>query len=132
MLVTGNEILQKAHEDGYAVGAFNTNNLEMTRAIIEAAEEEQSPVIIQTSQSAIKYAGSEEIMGIVKIMADKASVPIALHLDHGTNWDVVMQCLRNGWTSVMYDGSKYEFEKNVELTKLVVDIAHPMGVSVEA
>lgn len=132
MLVTGKEVLQKAHEGGYAVGAFNTNNLEITQAIIQAAEEEKSPVIIQTSQSAIKYAGSEEIQAIVKIMAEKASVPIALHLDHGTDWNVVMKCLRDGWTSVMYDGSKYPLDKNIELTKTVVDIAHPMGVSVEA
>ncbi len=132
MLVTGKEILQKAHEEGYAVGAFNTSNLEMTRAVIEAAEEEKSPVIIQTSQSAITYAGSEEIAMIVRQLAEKASVPVALHLDHGTDWDVVMQCLRNGWTSVMFDGSKYEFEQNIEITKQVIAIAHPMGVSVEA
>ncbi len=104
----------------------------MTRAVIEAAEEEKSPVIIQTSQSAITYAGSEEIAMIVRQLAEKASVPVALHLDHGTDWDVVMQCLRNGWTSVMFDGSKYEFEQNIEITKQVIAIAHPMGVSVEA
>lgn len=132
MLISGKELLEKAHEGNYAVGAFNTNNLEMTQAIIQAAEEEKSPVIIQTSQSAIKYAGSEEIVAIVKTMAEKASVPVALHLDHGTNWDVVMKCLRDGWTSIMYDGSKYSFEKNIELTKMVMDIAKPMGVGVEA
>ncbi len=69
---------------------------------------------------------------IVRQLAEKASVPVALHLDHGTDWDVVMQCLRNGWTSVMFDGSKYEFEQNIEITKQVIAIAHPMGVSVEA
>ncbi len=132
MLVTGKEILQKAHKEGYAVGAFNTSNLEMTRAVIEAAEEEKSPVIIQTSQSAITYAGSEEMAMIVRQLAEKASVPVALHLDHGTDWDVVMQCLRNGWTSVMFDGSKYDFEQNIDITKQVIAIAHPMGVSVEA
>ncbi|QUH28400.1 class II fructose-1,6-bisphosphate aldolase [Vallitalea guaymasensis] len=132
MLVTGKEILQKAHEEGYAVGAFNTSNLEMTRAVIEAAEEEKSPVIIQTSQSAITYAGSTEIAMIVRLLAEEASVPVALHLDHGTDWDVVMKCLRDGWTSVMFDGSKYEFDKNIEITKQVISIAHPMDVSVEA
>jgi fructose-bisphosphate aldolase class II len=132
MLVSGNEVLQKAHKEGYAVGAFNTNNLEMTQAIIRAAEEENSPVIIQTSQSAISYAGIDNIYSIVSNLANSVSVPVALHLDHGTDWDVVMKCLRTGWTSVMYDGSKYEFEKNIEITKSVVEIAHPMGVSVEA
>lgn len=132
MLVTGYDILKKAHEDGYAVGAFNTSNLEMTKAIVDAAEELQSPVIIQTSQSAISYAGIEEIAMIVRKLGEKASVPVALHLDHGTDWDVVMQCLRYGWTSVMFDGSKYEFQKNIEITKRVIEIAHPMGVSVEA
>jgi len=132
MLVTGKEILQKAHEGGYAVGAFNVSNLEMTQAAIAAAEEEKSPIILQTSQSAIKYAGIEEISLIVRTLAEKASVPVALHLDHGTDWDVVMQCLRYGWTSVMFDGSKYEFQENIAITKQVIDIAHPMGVSVEA
>ncbi|NLL70940.1 MAG: class II fructose-1,6-bisphosphate aldolase [Epulopiscium sp.] len=132
MLVSGKEILQKAHKEGYAVGAFNTNNLESTKAMIQAAEEERSPIIIQTSQSAISYAGLEEIAMIVRMLAEKASVPVALHLDHGTDWDVVMQCLRYGWTSVMFDGSKYAFEENIAITKQIVDMAHPMGVSVEA
>lgn len=132
MLVSGKAILQKAHEEGYAVGAFNTSNLEMTQAIIEAAEELNSPVIIQTSQSAITYATSEGIATIVRTLAEKATVPVALHLDHGTDYDVVMKCLRDGWTSVMFDGSKYEFEQNIEITKNVCGIAHPMGVSVEA
>lgn len=132
MLVSGKEILQKAHKEGYAVGAFNTNNLESTKAMIQAAEEERSPIIIQTSQSAISYAGLEEIAMIVRMLAEKASVPVALHLDHGTDWDVVMQCLRYGWTSVMFDGSKYTFEENIAITKQIVDMAHPMGVSVEA
>ncbi|TCK92418.1 fructose-bisphosphate aldolase [Natranaerovirga hydrolytica] len=132
MLVSGKEILDAAHQSGYAVGAFNTINLETSQAIIEAAEEEQAPVIIQTSQNAIKYAGIEEIYSIVKGLADKASVPICLHLDHGTDLDVVMQCLRTGWTSVMYDGSKYELQENIDITKRVVETAHPMGVAVEA
>lgn len=132
MFVSGREILQKAHKEGYAVGAFNTNNLESTKAMIQAAEEERSPIIIQTSQSAISYAGIEEISAIVRVMAEKASIPVALHLDHGTDWDIVMKCLRHGWTSVMFDGSKYAFDENIAITKQIVDIAHPMGVSVEA
>lgn len=132
MLVSGKDILQKAHEEGYAVGAFNTSNLESTQAIIEAAEELRSPVIIQTSQSAISYASSEGIAAIVRTLAENASVPVALHLDHGTDYDIVMKCLRDGWTSVMFDGSKYQFEENIKITKDVCGIAHPMGVSVEA
>lgn len=132
MLVSGMDILQKAHEGGYAVGAFNVSNLEMIQAVIAAAEEEKSPVIIQASQSAITYAGSEVFAMMVRMMAEKATVPVALHLDHGTDWEVVMKCLRDGWTSVMFDGSKYPLEKNIEMTNKVLEVARPMGVSVEA
>ncbi|TCT14317.1 fructose-bisphosphate aldolase class II [Natranaerovirga pectinivora] len=132
MLVSGKEILDHAHKLGYAVGAFNTNNLETTQAIIQAAEEEKSPVIIQSSQTAITYAGIDELYQMVKGIAGRASVPVCLHLDHGTDWAAVMQCLRTGWTSVMFDGSKYDLAKNIEITKSVVEIARPMGVSVEA
>lgn len=132
MLVTGIELLSKAHKEGYAVGAFNTNNLEITQAIIEAAEEMKSPVIIQVSEGGLKYAGIETISTIVRTLAGKASVPIALHLDHGTDFNNVMKCLRNGWTSVMMDASKLPLEKNIEVTRNVVSIAHGMGVSVEA
>lgn len=132
MLVTGIELLSKAHKEGYAVGAFNTNNLEITQAIIEAAEEMKSPVIIQVSEGGLKYAGIETISAIVRTLAAKASVPVALHLDHGTDFNNVMKCLRNGWTSVMMDASKLPLEKNIEVTRNVVSIAHGMGVSVEA
>lgn len=132
MLVTGIELLKKANEEGYAVGAFNTNNLEITQAIVEAAEEMKSPAIIQVSEGGLKYAGIETISAIVRTLATKASVPIALHLDHGTDFNNVMKCLRNGWTSVMMDASKLPLEKNIEVTKNVVTIAHGMGVSVEA
>ncbi|SHE28881.1 fructose-bisphosphate aldolase [Thermoanaerobacter uzonensis DSM 18761] len=132
MLVTGIEILEKAHKEGYAVGAFNTSNLEITQAIVEAAEETKSPVIIQVSEGGLKYAGIETISAIVRTMAEKASVPIALHLDHGTDFNTVMKCLRNGWTSVMMDASKLPLEENIKVTKTVVQIAHGMGVSVEA
>lgn len=132
MLVTGIELLSKANKEGYAVGAFNTSNLEITQAIVEAAEEMKSPAIIQVSEGGLKYAGIETISAIVRTMAKRASVPIALHLDHGTDFDDVMKCLRNGWTSVMMDASKLPLEKNIEVTKSVVKIAHGMGVSVEA
>ncbi|HHV74805.1 MULTISPECIES: class II fructose-1,6-bisphosphate aldolase [unclassified Thermoanaerobacterium] len=132
MLVTGIELLKKANEEGYAVGAFNTSNLEITQAIVEAAEEMRSPAIIQVSEGGLKYAGIETISAIVRTLATKASVPIALHLDHGTDFNNVMKCLRNGWTSVMMDASKLPLEKNIEVTKNVVTIAHGMGVSVEA
>ncbi len=132
MLVSGMDILQKAHEGNYAVGAFNVSNLEMVQAVIAAAEEERSPVILQASQSAITYAGSEVLALIVRKMAEMATVPVALHLDHGTDWDVIMKCLRDGWTSIMYDGSKSSLEENIKVTKQVIDIAKPMGVSVEA
>lgn len=132
MLVTGIELLSKAHKEGYAVGAFNTNNLEITQAIIEAAEEMRSPAIIQVSEGGLKYAGIETISAIVRTLAAKASVPVALHLDHGTDFNNVMKCLRNGWTSVMMDASKLPLEKNIAVTKNVVSIAHGMGVSVEA
>lgn len=132
MLVSGMDILMKAHEGGYAVGAFNISNLEFTQAAISAAEEERSPIILQASQSAISYAGSEALAAIVKVLADKASVPVAFHLDHGTDWNVIMKCLRDGWTSVMFDGSKHSLDQNIELTNKVIEIARPMGVSVEA
>ena len=132
MLVTGKEILQHAHENGYAVGAFNVNNMEIVQAIIEAAEETQSPVILQASQGGLKYAGVEYIAALGKLAAEKASVPVALHLDHGTDFQQVMLCLRNGFTSIMVDGSKYEFEENIEFTNKAVEVSHAVGVSVEA
>lgn len=132
MLVSGNDVLKDAHEKGYAVGAFNINNMEIIQAIIEAAEETKSPVILQASQGGIKYAGIEYISVLGKVAAEKASVPVALHLDHGTDFDQVIKCIRNGFTSVMVDASRFPLEENIKTTKLVVDIAHSVGVSVEA
>ncbi|MCT4604790.1 MAG: class II fructose-1,6-bisphosphate aldolase [Marinisporobacter sp.] len=132
MLVTGKEILQHAHENGYAVGAFNVNNMEAVQAIIEAAEETKSPVIIQASQGGLKYAGVEYIAGMGKIAAQNASVPVAIHLDHGTDFKQIMLCMRNGFTSVMIDGSHYPLEENIKKTKQIVEMAHAVGVSVEA
>ncbi|MCL4439607.1 MAG: class II fructose-1,6-bisphosphate aldolase [Firmicutes bacterium] len=131
-LVTVTEILQKAEAGNYAVGAFNCNNMEIVQAIIAAAEAEKSPVIIQASQGAIKYAGLEWIVGMVKLAADKACIPVALHLDHGTSFEQCMQCIRAGFTSVMLDGSKLSLEENIELTNRVLAAARAAGVSVEA
>ncbi|KGG80990.1 tagatose-bisphosphate aldolase [Caloranaerobacter azorensis H53214] len=132
MLVSGKEILLDAHKKGYAVGAFNVNNMEIVQAIIEAAKETNSPVILQASQGGLKYAGVEYIAAMAKVAAETAKVPVAIHLDHGTDFVQIMKCIRNGFTSVMIDGSKYPLEENIAITKKIVEIAHAVGVSVEA
>lgn len=132
MLVTGKEILDKANQNNYAVGAFNVNNLEFVQAVIVAAELMDSPVIIQTTEGAIKYAGIDYLSSIIKFAAKKARVPVAFHLDHGTTYEIIMQCIANGWTSVMIDGSHYDLETNIKLTKEVVKVAHACKISVEA
>lgn len=131
-LVSVNELLLKADRDGYAVGAFNANNMEIVQAILRAAELEQAPVIMQASQGAISYAGLNFITGMVRIAAEASQVPVALHLDHGTDFDQVLDCIKGGFTSVMYDGSKLPLEDNIALTKRVLSIASPLGISVEA
>ncbi|HEC83026.1 MAG TPA: class II fructose-1,6-bisphosphate aldolase [Firmicutes bacterium] len=131
-LVTSDEILKPAREGGYAVGAFNTSNLEISQAIFEAAAEMKAPVIVATSESAIKYAGFVNLFNMVKHLADYYGVKAALHLDHGKDIEVVVKCLRNGWTSVMIDASKEPYEQNVAITSEVVRIAHMAGVPVEA
>lgn len=131
-LVSVNELLLKAEQGGYAVGAFNANNMEIVQAIVQAAEEEHAPVIMQASQGAINYAGLDFITGMVRMAAVKASVPVALHLDHGTDFDQVVKCIRSGFTSVMYDGSKLPLEENIAMTRKVLDMSRPIGVSVEA
>ncbi len=130
-LVSGKEILQAAQKGGYAVGAFNVNNMEIVQAIVEAAEEERSPVLLQASQGAIKYAGLDYIVALVRVAAEKVSVPVALNLDHGTSFEQAMKCIRGGFTAVMLDGSHYPFDENVAIVKRVVDVAHAVGVSVE-
>ncbi|HHU60884.1 MAG: class II fructose-1,6-bisphosphate aldolase [Bacillota bacterium] len=132
MLVSGKELFKAAKKGGYAVGAFNLNNMEILQAIIEAAEEEKSPVFIQASQGGIKYAGIEYIAGMAKVAAEKATVPIALNLDHGTSFTQTVQCIRHGFSAVMIDGSQHPFEENIALTKKVIEVAHPNNVSVEA
>lgn len=132
MLVTGSELLGHAHKHNYAVGAFNINNMEILQAVIEAAESLKAPVMIQTSEGAIKYAGMDYLSAMVHLAAKKASVPVALHLDHGTDFSTIVSCIASGWTSVMIDGSHLPLEENIAVTKEIVRIAHAAGVSVEA
>ncbi|EJF06418.1 fructose-1,6-bisphosphate aldolase, class II [Thiovulum sp. ES] len=133
MLVSGAEILNKAHKEGYAVGAFNINNLEMLKAIFEAANEASSPIIVEASEGAIKYAGAEMLYLMTKNLSEKyPHIPVALHLDHGTSVESCVQAIRAGFTSVMIDASHDSFEENLAKTKAVVDIAHAVGVGVEA
>ncbi|WP_293174241.1 class II fructose-1,6-bisphosphate aldolase [Oceanithermus sp.] len=131
MLVTGLEILSKARREGYGVGAFNTNNMEITQAILEAAEAKRSPVILALSEGALKYGG-RELTTMVREAARDASVPVAVHLDHGSSYETVLRALRYGFTSVMIDKSGEDFETNVRETRRVVEAAHAVGVSVEA
>lgn len=131
-LVTSRAILERAYKDHYAVGAFNANNMEQVQAVIEAAEEERAPVILQVSQGAIRYCGLAFAAGLVKIAAAEATVPVVLHLDHGTDFEQNVRCLQAGFTSLMFDGSKLPFDQNVAITKRVVEIAHPCGIPVEA
>lgn len=131
-LVTMKEILDKANEENYAVGGFNMNNLEFLQAIVEAAEEENSPVIIQASEGAINYMNMHYALPMAISAAENASVPLAIHLDHGSGFDAIMNCIRNGFTSVMIDASKEPFEENVAQTQKVVEAAHAVDVSVEA
>jgi len=131
-LVPMSLLLEQARKGGYAVGAFNANNLEIVQGIVEAADELESPVILQASQGAIKYAGVDYITAIVKTASEKVKVPVALHLDHGTSFEQAVQCIRAGFSAVMFDGSKHSFEDNIANTLAVVRVARPAGVSVEA
>jgi fructose-bisphosphate aldolase class II len=131
MLVVGKELLLAARRGGYAVGAFNIQNLESLLAVVEAAVEERSPVIVAVTPGAIKYAGLNHLAGLAKAAAESAPVPMALHLDHGEDIETVRKCLEAGFTSVMIDGSHLPFEENVALTRKVVELAHLRGVSVE-
>jgi len=130
-LVTTQEMLKAALEGHFAVGAFNANNMEMVQAIVEAATEERAPVILQVSQGAIRYAGLVYAAGLVKIAAANTDIPVALHLDHGTDYDQNVLCLREGFTSLMYDGSSLPLEENIRISKRVCDIAHICGIPVE-
>ena len=131
-LVTSKEMLLKAQKGGYAVGAFNAENMEMVKAIIQAAEELKAPVMIQTTPSTIKYGTVETYAAIVAAEAAKASVPVCLHLDHGSSFELAMQAMHAGYTSVMIDGSKLDFEANIAETKRVADVANALDIPCEA
>lgn len=128
--VSTREMLIKAQQEGYAVGAFNAENLEMAQAIIAAAEAEAAPVMIQTTPGTLKYAGPKCFAGLVSRLARDAKVPVALHLDHGNSYELAEECAREGYTSLMIDGSKLPFDGNVEITRRVVAMA--CGLPVEA
>lgn len=131
-LVSGLELLQHAQENGYAVGAFNADNMEVVQAVVEAAQESRSPVILQVSPPTIRYARLGMAAAMVREAAGQADVPVALHLDHGDNIEQAVLCLQAGFTSLMYDGSRLPFEENVAQTMAIVRVAHAAGVPVEA
>ena len=132
MLVTTKEMLLKAQKGNYAVGAFNVENMEMVMAEIAAAEELNAPVIMQTTPSTVKYAGLDYYLANVATAAKNAKVPVAMHLDHGSSFSLAMQALRQGYTSIMIDGSHSVFEENIAITKSVVDACKPSNIPVEA
>ncbi len=131
-LVTTKKMFEKSMKEGFAIGAFNINNMEIIQGIVDAAQENNSPVILQVSSSAIKYARMPYLMKMVEAAVETTDIPIALHLDHGPDFETCKECIDAGFTSVMIDGSKYSFEENIELTKKVVEYAHSKGVVVEA
>lgn len=131
-LVTSTEMFKKAYEGNYAVGAFNVNNMEIIQGIVDAAKIEQSPLILQVSAGARKYAKHIYLMKLVEAAVEDTGLPICLHLDHGEDFEICKSCVDGGFTSVMIDGSKHSFEENIELTRRVVDYAHNKGVVVEA
>jgi tagatose 1,6-diphosphate aldolase GatY/KbaY len=132
MYVTTEGMLRRAADGGYAVGAFNAENAEMVWAVVAAAEESRAPVIVQTSPGTLRYLGPGYFAGMVKNAADEASVPVALHLDHGSSLDLALKCVRAGYSSVMIDGSKLPYEENVALTAGVVrETARAKGIPVE-
>ena len=132
-LVTTKEMFEKSMKEGFAIGAFNVNNMEIIQGIVDAAAEQNSPVILQASSSAIKYARVNYLMKMIQAAVEEhPNIPIVIHLDHGPDFETCKMCVDAGFTSVMFDGSKYDFEENVRLTKEVVDYAHAHGVVVEA
>jgi len=131
-LVTSTEMFKKAYEDKYAVGAFNVNNMEIIQGIVEAAKEEKAPLILQVSAGARKYARPAYLKKLVEAAVEDTGLSVVLHLDHGENFDICKDCIDDGFTSVMIDGSRFPFEENISVTKKVVDYAHKRGVVVEA
>jgi fructose-bisphosphate aldolase class II len=131
-LVASKQILTEAQDKKYAVGAFNINNMEILQSVIEAAVEKHSPALIQVTEGAVKYAGLNYLVAMVKTATSKLDIPFALHLDHGKSLKMIKKCIEFGFTSVMIDGSHLPFEENIATTKEVVDLAHSKGISVEA
>jgi fructose-bisphosphate aldolase class II len=130
-LVTSTEMFKKAYEGGYAIGAFNVNNMEIIQGITEAAKEVQAPLILQVSSGARKYANHTYLMKLIEAAIIETGLPICVHLDHGDTFELCKSCIDGGFTSVMIDGSHHPFEENIKLTKQVVDYAHDKGVVVE-
>ena len=131
-LITTKEMFAKALVSDYAVGAFNVNNMEIIQGIVDAAKEENAPLILQVSAGARKYARPAYLTKLVEAAIIDTGLDIALHLDHGEDFDICKKCVDDGFTSVMIDGSKHEFEENIKMTKQVVEYAHAHGVAVEA
>ena len=132
MFTSTKKILHKAHKKYYAVPHFNVNNMEIVQGVVAAAEKLQSPIILATSEGALKYGGMDYLFSLAKTAAEKSKVPIAFHLDHGTDLKVIKEAIRKGYSSVMIDASHEKFAKNIKLTKKIVRYAHRRGVSVEA
>ena len=130
-LVTSKDMFQKAYEGQYAIGAFNVNNMEIIQGIVDAAKEENAPLILQVSAGARKYAKHIYLVKLIEAALEDSGLPICLHLDHGEDFEICKSCIDGGFTSVMIDGSKYPFEENIALTKRVVEYAHAHGVVVE-
>ena len=130
-LVNTTEMFKKAYEGGYAIGAFNVNNMEIIQGITEAAMEKKAPLILQVSAGARKYAKHVYLVKLVEAAIEDTGLDIALHLDHGDSFEICKSCIDGGFSSVMIDGSKYNFEENIELTRKVVEYAHERGVTVE-
>lgn len=131
-LVTTKELFTKALEQRYAIGAFNVNNMELLQSVVEAAEDLKSPLILQVSPSAKKYFQKNYLIKMIEASLQSSSIPLVLHLDHGDSFELCKECIDEGFSSVMIDGSSFDFEKNIEITKQVVDYAHNFGVTVEA
>lgn len=131
-LVTSKEMLEYARQAGFAVGAFNADNMEMVGAVVEAAQEERAPVIVQIAPRTVVYAGLNTIAGLVQNAAAQVDVPVVLHLDHGDSYERNVQCLRAGFTSLMFDGCKLSYMENVVITSRITDVAHIAGIPVEA
>ena len=131
-LVNTREMFKKAYAEGYAIGAFNVNNMETIQGIVTAAQEERAPLILQVSAGARKYANPVYLLKMVEAAVATSDIPIALHLDHGDSFELCKDCVDKGFTSVMIDASHHSFEENVKITKAVVDYAHQYNVTVEA